>query len=66
MTIREAGSGGALGEFASEALGQALSQRGGFGIAEPDCEGALPFREPTPCWKVTENCYAQYCDEKLK
>jgi Rod binding domain-containing protein len=29
-----AGSGGALGEFASEALGQALSERGGFGIAD--------------------------------
>jgi Rod binding domain-containing protein len=28
-----AGSGGALGEFASEALGQSLSQRGGLGIA---------------------------------
>jgi Rod binding domain-containing protein len=28
-----AGSGGALSEFGSEALGQALSQRGGFGIA---------------------------------
>lgn len=28
-----AGSGGALGEFAAEALGQALSQHGGFGIA---------------------------------
>lgn len=27
------GSGGALSEFASEALGQALSERGGFGIA---------------------------------
>jgi peptidoglycan hydrolase FlgJ len=27
------GSGGALADFASEALGQALSQRGGFGIA---------------------------------
>jgi Rod binding domain-containing protein len=27
------GSGGALGDFASEALGQALSQHGGFGIA---------------------------------
>jgi Rod binding domain-containing protein len=30
----DAGSGGALGEFASEALGQALSARGGFGIAD--------------------------------
>ena len=29
----DAGSNGALGEFASEALGQALSQQGGFGIA---------------------------------
>lgn len=28
------GSGGALAEFASETLGQALSQRGGFGIAD--------------------------------
>jgi Rod binding domain-containing protein len=28
-----AGSTGALGEFASESLGQALSERGGFGIA---------------------------------
>jgi Rod binding domain-containing protein len=29
-----AGSEGALSEFAAEALGQALSQRGGFGIAD--------------------------------
>jgi Rod binding domain-containing protein len=28
------GSGGALGQFASEALGQALSEHGGFGIAQ--------------------------------
>ncbi len=28
------GTGGALTEFASEVLGQALSQRGGFGIAD--------------------------------
>jgi Rod binding domain-containing protein len=27
------GSGSALGEFASEALGRGLSERGGFGIA---------------------------------
>ncbi len=27
------GSGGALGEFASEALGRGLSEQGGFGIA---------------------------------
>ncbi len=29
----DSGSGGALGDFASEALGRALSERGGFGIA---------------------------------
>jgi Rod binding domain-containing protein len=29
-----AGSSGALGDFASEALGQALSRQGGFGIAD--------------------------------
>jgi Rod binding domain-containing protein len=29
----DSGSNGALGEFASEALGQALSEHGGFGIA---------------------------------
>jgi flagellar protein FlgJ len=28
-----AGSGGTLGEFASESLGKALSERGGFGVA---------------------------------
>jgi Rod binding domain-containing protein len=29
-----AGSGGTLGEFATESLGKALSDRGGFGIAD--------------------------------
>jgi Rod binding domain-containing protein len=29
-----AGANGALGQFASETLGQALSQRGGFGMAD--------------------------------
>ena len=29
-----AGSGGALSDFASQALGQAMSERGGFGIAD--------------------------------
>lgn len=29
----DSGSGGALSEFASESLGQALSERGGFGVA---------------------------------
>jgi Rod binding domain-containing protein len=30
---QDTGSGGALGQFASEALGRALSEHGGFGIA---------------------------------
>jgi hypothetical protein len=30
---QDSGSGGALGEFAAESLGQALSAAGGFGIA---------------------------------
>lgn len=30
----DTGSAGALGDFASEALGQALSRQGGFGIAD--------------------------------
>lgn len=30
----DAGASGALGQFASEALGRALSQAGGFGIAD--------------------------------
>jgi Rod binding domain-containing protein len=31
---QDSGSGGALAEFASEALGKALSEAGGFGIAK--------------------------------
>jgi Rod binding domain-containing protein len=34
LTGDEEGSGGALGEFASEALGRALSEAGGLGIAD--------------------------------
>jgi Rod binding domain-containing protein len=30
----DVGSGGALGEFASETLGRSLSEHGGFGIAD--------------------------------
>ena len=38
------GSSGALGEFASEALGRALSEQGGFGIANSIVQRAFPFR----------------------
>ena len=50
----DSGSGGALGEFASEALGRALSNGGGFGIAtsivkhlspQGNHKGAIPGTE---------------------
>jgi len=43
-------SGGALGEFATEALGRALSERGGFGIADKivqDLSRSGPVRAPS-------------------
>lgn len=45
----ESGSGGALGEFAGESLAQALSNRGGFGIADQI------IRELTARQKVKKN-----------
>jgi flagellar protein FlgJ len=49
----DAGSNGALGDFASEALGRALSDRGGFGVATKIVEqlshsGNLKARVPSP------------------
>ena len=38
------GSGGALGEFATEALGRGLSEAGGFGIARQHCARAHTCR----------------------
>jgi Rod binding domain-containing protein len=43
----DGGSNGALGEFASEALGQALSAHGGLGIANKIMRGISPTGEPT-------------------
>ena len=40
------GSGGALADFATEALGQALSERGGFGIADKIIRELSPAAEP--------------------
>ena len=51
----EAGSSGALGDFASEALGQALSRHGGLGIADR-IVGQLSHSGTTPgSAKVTNN-----------
>lgn len=53
-----AGSEGALGEFASEALGQALSQRGGFGIANKIVRELSPSGQQHGGAKVTGNVHS--------
>lgn len=49
------GSGGALGEFATETLGQALSQQGGFGIANRIVRELSRAGNPPENGKVTGN-----------
>lgn len=44
----DAGSSGALGEFASEAMAQALSERGGFGVADRILRELSPRSDSTP------------------
>jgi Rod binding domain-containing protein len=48
------GAGGALGEFASEALGQSLSERGGFGIADRIIKELSHTGNRHPSGKVTK------------
>lgn len=50
------GSGGALGEFASEALGRALSERGGFGIASSIVKDLSHSGNKSSTSPVTGNC----------
>ncbi len=52
-----AGSGGALGEFASETLGQGLSERGGFGIANRIIQELSHTGNQTGSGKVTKNLH---------
>jgi Rod binding domain-containing protein len=47
------GSSGALGEFASEALGRALSDAGGFGIANSIVRQLTPSKVPSVTSPVT-------------
>jgi Rod binding domain-containing protein len=54
----DSGSGGALGEFASEALGKALSERGGFGIATSIVRDLSHSGNTGGSGKVTGNLYA--------
>jgi Rod binding domain-containing protein len=50
-----AGSGGTLGEFASEALGQSLSERGGLGIANRIIQALSHTGNQHENGKVTRN-----------
>jgi Rod binding domain-containing protein len=52
-----AGSGGALSEFASEALGQSLSQRGGLGIANQIIQELSHQGNQHKSGKVTKNLH---------
>ena len=52
-----AGAGGALGEFASETLGRALSEHGGFGIATSIIRELSPKGNKTVTGKVTGNLH---------
>jgi Rod binding domain-containing protein len=51
------GSGGALGEFASEALGRALSEQGGFGIASRIVQDLSHSGNKNTIGKVTGNLH---------
>jgi Rod binding domain-containing protein len=52
-----AGSGGALGEFASAALGQSLSERGGLGIANRIIQELSHTGNQHESGKVTRNLH---------
>ena len=52
-----AGSGGALGEFASEALGQSLSERGGLGVANRIIQELSHTGNQYESGKVTKNLH---------
>jgi Rod binding domain-containing protein len=53
----DSGSGGALGEFASEALGRALSNGGGFGIATTIVKQLSPKADHNGTIPVTGNLH---------
>ena len=51
------GYGGALGEFASEALGRGLSEAGGFGIASSIVRQLTPASNQQVTTQVTKNLH---------
>ena len=60
------GSGSALGEFASESLGQALSDHGGFGIATSILKELSPRGNKSATVPVTENLHGNTVINSLK
>ncbi|HUV68400.1 MAG TPA: hypothetical protein VMW15_01975 [Terracidiphilus sp.] len=62
----DGGSNGALGQFASEALGQALSQSGGFGIANSIVRELSHSGNQHKTGKVTEDLHGNTAIRTLK
>ena len=62
----DAGSNGALGEFASEALGRALSEHGGFGIANSIVHDLSHSGNRQGTGKVTGNLHGDTVMKALK
>jgi Rod binding domain-containing protein len=60
------GSGGALGEFASEALGRAMSEQGGFGIAKSIVKELSSSSNHGVTAQVTANLHANTVIRSLK
>lgn len=60
------GSGGALADFASQSLGQALSERGGFGIANRIIQELSRAGNPKSTNKVTLDPHRNTVMRKLK
>jgi flagellar protein FlgJ len=62
----DSSSGQALGEFASEALGKALSEQGGFGIANQIVRQLSSFGNKPAKTGVTKESAHQYRDERTQ
>jgi Rod binding domain-containing protein len=60
------GSNGALGEFASESLGRALSEHGGFGIATSILRELSPPGNKVAAAQVTRDLHGNTVIKPLK
>jgi Rod binding domain-containing protein len=61
-----AGSSGALGEYASESLGRALSDQGGFGIANRIVKDLTHFSNQPGSQRVTRDLHGNTVMRSLK